>query len=98
MNIDIKIFNQISTRIIKKQAIIIGPLAWDEARKVVGLSVIDQKKGYVEISQDNPKEVIDKLVAQYERLFGRLSHEICRESVQDITTDLPSDQIPSSLK
>ena len=35
------IFDQISVRIIKEQSLIIGPLAWDEARKVSGLSVVD---------------------------------------------------------
>ena len=98
MSTDVTIFNQISIRIIKQQALIIGPLAWDEARKVPGLVVVDQKNAQVEISTDDPKEIINKLVAQYERLFGKLSHEICREAAEDLVSNLDASEIPSSLK
>ena len=40
-------FPQIVTRIIREQELVIGPLAWDEARKVEGLQVLDEKKGEV---------------------------------------------------
>ena len=91
------IFNKISLRIIREQEIIIGPLAWDEARKVVGFKVVDSKNGEVTFEGD-PKEILNRLVAQYERLFGKISHEVCRGAVQDLIAELPSDQIPSSLK
>ncbi len=32
-------FNQIPIRIIKEQELIIGPIAWDEAGKVSGLTI-----------------------------------------------------------
>ena len=35
------IFGQIASRIIKEQALIIGPLAWQEAKKVAGLIASD---------------------------------------------------------
>jgi hypothetical protein len=90
--------SQIAVRIIKEQALIIGPLAWDEARKVSGLKIVDFKKQIIEISSDKPMSTIDNLIAQYERLFGKLSKEICIDSVQDLLAELPPESIPMSLK
>ena len=91
------IFNMISTRIIKEQELIIGPLAWDEASKVDGLTIVDKKQYKVELTGD-PKEIIDRLVARYVRLFGKLSREVCKEAVGDLTAEIPAEQIPSSLQ
>jgi len=91
-------FSQIAIRIIKEQEFIIGSLAWDEARKVQGLQVLDQKKGKINLQNGDTRIVIDKLVAQYERIFGRASHEVCRDAVRDIIAEMPSEGIPSSLK
>ena len=41
---DLARFPQIVLRIIKEQEAVIGPLAWDEARKVQGIVVVDQKR------------------------------------------------------
>ena len=89
-------FSQIPLRIIKEQELIIGPLAWDEASKVNGL-IIDQSHISVSFVGDQ-KDVINRLVAQYERLFGKASHEVCKEAVQDLIAEMPQDQIPDSLK
>jgi len=90
------LFNQISIRIIKEQELVIGPVAWEEAQKVPGLKV-DSKKSEVSFSGD-AKEVCKKLVAQYTRLFGRASAEVCKEAVQDLIVELPKDQVPANLK
>ena len=89
---------QIALRIIREQELVIGPLAWDEARKVKGLQIINKESGEVILRNGDPKNIIDKLVAQYERLFGRASQEVCRESVQDLITVMSLEEIPSSLK
>lgn len=91
------IFDQISLRIIKQQELVIGPIAWEEAKKVEGLHIIDQQAGTLEFSGD-AKEVLNRLVAQYSRLFGRVSTEVCREAVQDLIVEMPEDQVPTSLK
>ncbi|HSE57054.1 MAG TPA: hypothetical protein VLB02_03145 [Candidatus Paceibacterota bacterium] len=90
------IFDQISIRIIKEQELIIGPVAWFEAQKVPGV-IANSKEGKISLRGDG-KETIDKLVAQYERLFGRASHEVCKEATKDLIATLPLDQIPSSLR
>jgi len=88
---------QMAVRIIKAQELIIGPLAWDEAREVSGLSVVDQKKEMVTFNGD-AKEILNKLVVQYEHLFGRASHEVCREAVQDIVAEMNPNEVPENLK
>jgi len=92
------LLSQIAVRIIKEQEAVIGPLAWDEARKVSGLLIIDQKKGEINLQELGAKETIDRLVAQYERLFGKASHEVCKDAVQDIIAEMSPEEIPSSLK
>ena len=91
-------FPQIAIRIIKEQELIIGPLAWHEARKIEGILIIDEKKGEINLKDEDPKNTINKLVAQYERLFGRASHEVCREAVQDLIAEMSPDEVPESLK
>lgn len=84
-------------RIIHEQENIIGPLAWEEARKVKGLKIINLKQGDIGID-NGEKEVLQRLVLQYERLFGRASREVCREAVRDLLLEVPPDKIPEILK
>lgn len=89
------IFDQISTRIVKEQELIIGPLAWEEAKKIAGIHVNGKE---IALEGNDPKEVINRLISQYEYLFGRASHEVCREAVQDLIAEMPPEEVPSSLK
>jgi len=95
MNFAIQL-TKIPIRIIKEQELVIGPLAWYEAGKVQGLK-IDKSHSSVSFSGDG-KETINLLVAQFERLFGRASREVCRDAVQDIIAEMSPEEIPSSLK
>lgn len=91
------IYEKISARIIKEQELIIGPVAWDEAKKVSGFSILNKETGEVTLGTNTP-ETVNLLVSQYERLFGRASHEVCKEAVQDLITNLTPEEIPSSLR
>lgn len=91
------VLQMIAIRIIKEQERIIGPVAWNEARKVRGLQVISDRDGLVELKGD-PKRIIDRLVAQYDLLFGRASHEVCKEAALPLLASLPPRDIPSSLR
>ena len=93
----LNIFDKITLRIIKEQELIIGPVAWNEANKVQGFKIISVKENSFTLEGDG-KEIINNIVAQYERLFGRASHEVCKDVVKDLISGLPEDQIPSSLK
>lgn len=89
-------FDQIAEKIIEEQELIIGPLAWSEAEKVHGLQ-INRTRHEAILSNGDPKETVNRLVWQYERLFGRASHEVCRESVASMLANLQPSEIPSSL-
>ncbi len=98
METTIQLHQKIVIRIIKEQSLIIGPLAWDEARKVQGLSVTDHTEATITVEGDASKGVIDGLVAQYQKIFGKASHEVCKEAVQDIIAEMPKESVPESLK
>ena len=98
MDTTLDIFGQITFKIIKEQELIIGPLAWIEAGKVEGLEVINSSKGEIVFKSSDKKEVINRLVNQYNRLFGRASHEVCKGAVATMLADLPPSEVPSSLR
>lgn len=91
------LFDQISVRIIREQELLIGPLAWDEARKVSGLQIVDQNQGTIKINGD-PKQILTNLVNQYSRLFGQASTAVCKQAVQDLIVELPKNQVPDILQ
>lgn len=89
------IFAQIANKIIKQQELIIGPIALEQASKVKGLSFNEEN---YEISiVGNKKQILENLVRQYEKLFGRTSIEVCRDAVKGIISEAPKDQIPQLL-
>lgn len=92
------IFSQIASKIIKEQELIIGPLAWDEARKVHGIYIVDADGRSVEVRDGDDRAIIDNLVKQYERLFGLASREACREAVGTLIAEMQPENIPQSLR
>lgn len=74
----------------------IGPVAWEEAKKVPGFHV--DQTGETVSFDGNPQEVLNKLVAQYSRLFGQVSKEVCKQAVQDLIAELPQGEVPASLQ
>jgi hypothetical protein len=94
---NMNIYARITMRIIKEQELIIGPLAWEEATRVPGLTIVDKIRGEVSI-QGNEKEILSNLVARYKKLFGRASDEVCKEAASDLIAELPIEQIPDNLK
>lgn len=90
--------DQVAAKIIKEQELIIGPVAWEEARKVKGVHVVDEERDTVTIQNGDGREVVNNLVGQYEHLFGRASREVCREAAAALIADFAPEQIPSSLR
>jgi hypothetical protein len=88
------IFAQLAEKIIKEQEAIIGPVAYEQAKKVEGLEVTDSGKVTI---NGKAKEVLTQLVKQYEKLFGRTSVEVCREAVKSIISKAPKDEVPQIL-
>jgi hypothetical protein len=89
------IITQIAENIIKEQESIIGPVALEQAIKVEGLK-IDLATNKITFEGDK-KEILERLVKQYELLFGRISVEICKEAVRNIIPQAPKDQVPQIL-
>ena len=89
------ILEQAAEKIIEEQEKIIGPIAFEQAKKVPGLS-IDLQKHEVKIEGDQ-REILQKLVEQYQHLFGRASVEVCKDAVKDIIKQAPQDNIPSLI-
>jgi len=48
--------------------------------------------------EGDEKGIIDGLVARYDRLFGRASHEVSREAVAGLLADLTPADVPMSLR
>ena len=88
------IFAQMAEKIIKDQETIIGPIALEQAKKVEGLEV--ESDSNVKIV-GNSKNVLEKLVDQYAKLFGQASIEVCREAVRGMISQEQKDQIPQVL-
>ena len=91
-----EIFAQIALRIIKEQELVIGPLAWHEASKVNGL--IPHPESNQVVITGEKHDVVNRLVAQYERLFGRASREVCKEAAESLLADLPRSEVPANLQ
>jgi len=90
------IYDQFAARIIKEQALVIGPIAWEQANRVVGLSV--SMDTHIVVIVGDTKEVLGKLVAQYEQLFGPASREVCRDAVRPLLAQSTPDAIPAVLQ
>ena len=85
----------LAKRIIEEQELVIGPLAWREAKKVSGLQIGDNHS--VKMDGES-RTVLDELVKQYEDLFGPASVEVCRQAVRSLLPQVPSTDVPEVLK
>ena len=92
-----KLLNQIVVEIIKRQERIAGQVAWEQARKVEGLNVVDRAQFIVVLNGD-PKKIIDSLVQAYASVFGSLAAEVSRSAARYLVAELPADQVPESVK
>ncbi len=90
------IHQELVSKIINDQALIIGPIAWEQAEKVSGLR-INVQSHEVNIEGD-VRDVLERLVAQYEKLFGAASREVCRDAVRPLLSQVPEGEIPAVLK
>jgi hypothetical protein len=91
-----EVFDQIAEKIIEQQEAIIGPIAVQQAQQVKELT-IDWAQHDVDIN-GSPQIAIDELVEKYKELFGQIAVETCKEAVSRYLSQLPADQMPSSLK
>lgn len=86
---------QAASKIIKEQQAIIGPVALDQAKKVSGLTIAGVDD--VKISGDK-KQVLENLVKQFEKLFGKASIQVCKDAFEPFLDKVPAAEIPDILK
>ena len=78
-----------------------GQIAWEEAKEVPGLTVVDQQKEEISISDNsikNLKATIDQLVEKYKHIFGDLAVEVSKDASRHLLAELSQDEIPESLR
>lgn len=84
--------------IIKHQEDIIGPLAFEQAKKVPGIKIEAGNKVEVELSQNKPEVLLVTLVKQYEELFGLASVEVCKDAVKEMKPSVSPNELPEILR
>ncbi len=89
------IYEKIIREIIKQQEMIVGSLAWTEAKKVDGLEIAD---GQLVRVQGNDEKVLGLLVEQYKRLFGLASVAVCKDAVKSLSNETKDVRLPDILK
>lgn len=87
--------SDLAVKIIHEQEAIIGPLAWNVARHVSGMTV--KSKDHVTIAKSG-STVLAALVKKYEGLFGPASREVCRDAVRSMVPKVPASDVPDILK
>lgn len=96
INHPMDIFAELAEKIISEQENIIGPLALEQAQKVPGIKVnISTRQVSLE---GNKTVVLEKLVKQYEGLFGQASVELCKDVASKYTKTIPQNQLPQVLR
>lgn len=88
--------DQMAKSIIKEHAKIIGPIAWEEAAKVIGLNV-DIDSMHLNIVGDS-SVVLKDLVKHFEVLFGMTAREVSRAAVRPLLSSETKDILPSILR
>lgn len=89
------VYEQVASQIVKDQEAIIGPLAFDQARKVNGIQI--DLNGGVKIN-GNGKQILTDLVKIYSEFFGQASVEVCREAVREVGSVATTEDLPDILK
>ena len=88
-------YNVAVLKIIEEQQQIIGPLAMDLARRTAGILVVSDHE--ISISGD-PKQALEGLVLQYQKICGRASVEASKDALRRSQAALLPDDIPTILR
>jgi hypothetical protein len=89
------IYTELAKKIIKAQEDIVGAVALDLANKVSGVKVGNSSQ---EVAlEGDEKDTVNRLIKQYEGLFGQVSLEVCKRAAKSMTMKLPKEQLPPLL-
>jgi hypothetical protein len=87
-------YTQAAKVIIGEQRLVIGPLALDLAKKVRGISFANGSE--LDIVGD-PKNVLQQLVGEYSKIFGRTSIEVSKEAIKRNSLLFQPGELPDIL-
>jgi hypothetical protein len=90
------IHSQIVEKIITEQENVIGPLALELAKRVSGLT-IDWPKHEIRFQGDK-KQILERLVQEYESLFGATSVNVCKNAIRPLLSEIKKEEIPQILQ
>jgi len=90
--------NKIVQSIIEHQSLVIGPLAIYQAKKVQGLTILDEESLTIEIRTSNPEAILEDLVEKYKNLFGQTSVEVCKDAIKEANIIVPDTDLPKILR
>lgn len=89
------IYLELARSIIKAQENVVGPLALEQAKRVSGVKVGNTSQDVV--LEGDEKDAVNRLVKQYEGLFGKVSLEVCKRAALPITSSTEKNLIPPLL-
>ncbi len=80
--------------ILQEQELIIGPVAKDLAKQVEGVKITDND---IIITSD-PKDTLQKVISQFQSLFGQLSIEVSKQVIKTKGLKFEPGELPDILK
>lgn len=89
------IYSKIALKIIAGQEAIIGPVAIEQAKLISHLELDYPTSAAI---KGNKTEVLEDLIQRYEDLFGQISVEVSKRSAAGLLSELPSRDLPASLR
>ncbi len=95
--LSISVASDIAQAIVNHQSAIIGPLAYEQAKKVPGI-VVSSNTVEVENKEADPSTPLTGLVKKYEELFGTTSIEVCKDAVRELKISFSANDLPSILQ
>lgn len=93
--IDPATYTTLATEIIRSQSMVIGPLAFDQAKQVNGITVDESLT--VSITGEG-REVLHNLVIQSKGLFGQASVEMCKDAIRELHMEIDPKDLPEILR
>jgi hypothetical protein len=87
-------YHDLVKRIIEEQKLIMGPLAFELAKRTEGLKFENELTFNIE---GEPKNVVTNLINQYKELFGDISVQVSRHALLDNAKSFTNEELPELL-
>ena len=88
-------YTEAAIKIIKEQESVIGPVAFDLAKRAGGINFVSERDVTI---QGDPQNALNNLVVQYSQLFGRTSVEVSKKAIRYLVSSPEGFTVPDILK